>query len=63
MSQMRAPKTAMPASPVVNWVTSLKTACNVREKKEEEPKLTLLTLTQRKTHFMKKAKPKEAGWH
>jgi hypothetical protein len=53
----------MPASPVVSRVTLPRTACNVKEKGEGEPKLTLLTLTQRKIHSTKEAKPKEAGWH
>jgi hypothetical protein len=42
--------------------TMPKIAPNVREKGEWEPRLTLSTLIQKKTHYTKEAKPKKVEW-
>jgi hypothetical protein len=49
------------ASPAVKKDTMPKTAPDVKKKGKQGLKLISLTLMQKKTHYMKEAKPKEAG--
>jgi hypothetical protein len=50
------------ASPVEKRNIMPKTVLSIKEKEEQEPKLILLTLTQKKTLSMKEAKLKKAEW-